>query len=275
MNEKFYYATGIKRTPKEISFYNAIERQAYISGLKKDRERIELEGWIPVDDLMEKREGDDEFHYYLNDPEKSSEPMNNWVKLSYKINSHGFRSEAEMPQFKKPRSIITLGCSVTYGYAMPIANIWPTIVSHTLNHRLYNLAYPAGSLDKAFRLCLTWLPLIRPSHVFLLEPPGVRYETISHALGYFDHTIDNISGIPVRFEKEDEWTLHREKTLRAIKSVCDQFETPFISTEMDKQFYDDVIKNYGRIDSARDLVHPGRNCHKQLANQMLLKAKIL
>jgi hypothetical protein len=271
MPEEFYYAMGIKQPIKEVSFWGEVEEKNYIDGLKKNRERYELEGWIPLEkELIEKFYLDEGFNYYLYTPGKPD--LQDWVKLSYRTNSHGFRMDEEMPTTTKRRSIITLGCSNTFGIGMPNGQIWPTLVGHSLRQRAYNLGYPAGSLDKAFRLLLAWLPVIRPSHVFLLEPPGVRYESISGSLGYSNHLTHNITGIPLRFEKEEEWILHREKTLRAIHSVCDQFDTPLTTMQIDDNHAAEVTKLFGRTDSARDLTHPGRFCHIRIAMTMLKKA---
>lgn len=267
MPDEFYYAMGIKQPIKEVLFWDEIEEKNYIDGLKNNRERYEEEGWIPLPP-DERVFG----HRYLHTP--SNPGINDWVHFSYKTNTHGFRMDDEMPTTKKVRSAIALGCSNTFGIGMPNGLIWPTIVSHTLKHRVYNLGYPGGSLDKAFRVLLAWLPIIRPAHVFLLEPPGVRYETISLSLRYHNHlsSWNNIQGIPLRFEREEEWMLHREKTMRAIKSLCDEFETPLITMQIDADHAPEVTKWFGRVDSARDLSHPGRYCHLRIALRMLQKA---
>ena len=190
------------------------------------------------------------------------------MELSYKINSHGFRCE-EIPVEKKPRSIIAIGCSNTFGVGMPVGQIWPTLVGNTLRQRPYNLGIPGGSLDSAFRVLLAWLPKIRPSHVFLLEPPGVRYETHTLSYGVAQSSIHAPEPVAMRFENEDEWELHREKTMRAIKSLCDQFDTPFYYLSYGEQLTTEIAEFFGTPDSARDLMHPGRNAHTYIAMKML------
>lgn len=259
------YARGIQpEKSTETSFMNDHEEELYELNLEERRSELEENGWIPLK-MNDEREVVG--HRYLYNPSKPK--LNDWVNLSYRINRHGFRGD-ELPTEPKPRSIMAFGCSNTFGFGMPEGQIWPTLVGNTLKMRCYNMGYPAGSLDKAFRLMMAWIPKIKPKHVFLLEPDGVRYESISHSLGYFDHTANNISGVPLRFEHEDEWILHREKTLRAIHSLCEQFETPITIYKVDShEFAQGITKLIGRVDAARDLIHPGRNCHIYTAMTML------
>jgi len=233
MKDEWLYARGVEEKPAEHSFYSTDSEELYQKNLKQ------------------------------NTPN-----MNDWVNLSYKINKHGFRGE-EMPTEKKPRSIITLGCSITFGVGMPVDQIWSTLVGNTLCQRAYNLGVPSGSLDLCFRVLLAWLPKIRPSHVFLLEPPGVRYETITRSFGMNSSTVDGTNPVGIRFEHEDEWTLHREKTMRGIKSLCDQFDTPFYHVSYDEQLTTETAEMFGRVDAARDMMHPGRNTHTYIAMNLL------
>ena len=261
------YGNGVAAKQEEVPFMLGDMETEYNRRLKENRADLELEGWIPLK-MNDEREVVG--HRYLYNPDKPH--LNDWVNLSYRINTHGFRGD-EMPTEPKPRSVMAFGCSNTFGIGMPEAQIWPTLVGNTLKMRCYNMGYPAGSLDKAFRLMMAWIPKVKPKHVFLLEPPGVRYESISHSMGYFDHNSNKIHGVPLRFEHEDEWILHREKTLRAIHSLCEQFETPITIYNPDSHEYaQGITKLIGRVDSARDLFHPGRNCHIYTAMNMLKMA---
>src|SRR6056300_1497585 len=181
MRDVLSTADGFFVEPTEHSHFSSDSMSLYETNLKENYDQLKENGWLSIEeDQIEKFYLDKGYNYYLYTPEKPV--LNDWVKLSYEVNSHGFRG-IEMPTVKKPRSIITLGCSNTFGVGMPIGQIWPTLVGNTLKIRAYNLGVPLGSLDTAFRVLLAWLPKIRPSHVFLLEPPGIRYETItSHGI---------------------------------------------------------------------------------------------
>jgi len=263
MNADWLCVDGVlRKKPLVKRYYSYDSEERYQQNLQEKRLRLEQEGWIALPP-MERCVGD-RFEYNPHDPK-----INDWVELSYEINEHGFRGQS-MPETKKPRSIITIGCSQTFGVGMPVGQIWPTLVGNTLRQRAYNLAMPSGSHDSAFRVLLSWLPRIRPSHVFFLEPPGVRYETITQTFGYVKSLPSHPKPIPFRFEHEDEWLLHREKTMRALKSLCDQFETPFI--HMDQTFSDEYFLMMEKQDHARDLTHWGRKVHIWWAMNMLKKA---
>lgn len=258
-------ANGVRVLAEELPFTVGDTEELYNLRLKEKRQTLEDHGWIPV-------EMDDERevigHRYLYNPQKPH--LNDWVNLSYRINTHGFRGE-EMPSEPKPRSVMAFGCSNTFGVGMPEGQIWPTLVGNTLRMRCYNMGVPIGSLDKAFRLMMAWIPKIKPKHVFLLEPPGVRYETITHSMGFLNNMANGtMHGIPVRFEHEDEWTLHKEKTMRAIYSLCEQFETPItVYSAGGDEYASNITDMLGYVDLARDLKHPGRNCHIYIAMNML------
>ena len=262
MKDHWLYARGFYEKPKEYSFYGSDSEELYQKNLKERYDELKENGWIHQGIV-----DDDRIIGYKYDYNPYNPQINDWVNLSYKINKHGFRGE-EMPTEKKPRSIMTLGCSNTFGIGMPVGQIWSTLVGNTLRQRAYNLGVPSGSLDTCFRVLLAWLPKIRPSHVFLLEPPGVRYET--HTLsGIIPSSVESTVPAGFRFEHEDEWVLHREKTMRAIKSLCDQFDTPFYHLSFDEQLAKETAEMFGRVDAARDLVHPGRNAHTYIAMNLL------
>jgi len=263
MKPEWSFANGRPEVSETHTFYSTDTEQQYETNLTDNRAELEKHGWIPLPPDP-RCVG----HRYQYNPDKPE--INDWVELSYQINSHGFRN-IEMPTEKKPRSVMALGCSTTFGVGMPVGQIWPTLVGNTLRYRCYNMGIPSGSLDSAFRVLLAWLPKIRPSSVFLLEPPGVRYETHTHMFRGINHSaIHHPEPVGIRFEHEDEWQLHREKTMRAIKSVCDQFETPLYHSQHD--YDDEYFTLFEEYDLARDLMHPGRKRHIYWAMKFLKMA---
>lgn len=262
MKPEWSYLDGKFHTSRVERFHNSDTEYLFNKNLKENYSLLEGNGWIPLP--ADERCVGDRFEYNPFDPN-----LNDWVELSYQINEHGFRGQ-EMPTEKKPRSIITIGCSTTFGVGMPVGQIWPTLVGNTIRQRAYNLGIPGGSLDSAFRVLMCWLPKIRPSHVFLLEPPGIRFETISNSFGYINSGANNIIPNAIRFEHEDEWILHKEKTMRAIKSLCEQFNTPFHYTHQDGD--DDFFKIFDAHDLGRDLMHAGRKRHIFWAMKLLKQA---
>jgi len=251
MNPKWLYMDGKEHTSRIDRFHNTDREDIFQKNLINNRDLLEENGWLPLP--PDERCVGDRFLYNPENP-----GLNDWIELSYQINSHGFRG-IEMPTEKKPRSVIAIGCSTTFGVGMPVGQIWPTLVGNTLRQRCYNLGICAGSHDSAFRVLLSWLPKIRPSHVFFLEPPGVRYETQTNSMGFCLSSIHAPNPVAMRFETEGEWIISREKTMRAIKSLCDQFETPFYHTHQDND--DEFFTVFDNHDLARDLMHAGRKRH--------------
>ena len=71
--------------------------------------------------------------------------------IEYKFNNYGYRGE----DFKGPAKIVTLGCSQTYGEALPQNYIWPEVFSNITSKKVHNLASPGdsvqGQIFKAFK----------------------------------------------------------------------------------------------------------------------------
>jgi len=265
MKPEWYYANGRVMDPVNEAFFNIDSETLYYKNLRDRYEYMKEAGWVPVED-DDAREVVGE--KYLYNPDKPA--FNDWINLSYDMNSHGFRIDQEMPNEKKPRSIITLGCSCTFGVGMPVGQIWPTLVGQSLRVKAYNLGVPLGSLDQAFRLLLAWLPKLRSKNVFLLEPPGVRYETITHTYGFNPSSVNSQpNSVPFRYEHEDEWTLSREKTMRAMRTLCDQFDVNFYHMPVTE--LDDIgdLYDMDTVYPARDLQHPGRKQHIYAAMRFL------
>jgi len=255
MKEYWGMADGKECTPEELPFYASDSEQLYNQNLVDNREELEKNGWKHHKPLPDDRVIGYKYDYNPDDP-----AINDWVNLSYRINTHGFRGE-EMPTASKKRSVICLGDSNTFGVGVPEGKIWSTRLSQTLRVRAYNLGIVNGSLDSAFRVLLYWLPKIKPSHVFMLTPSE----------GYEHHLATGIVSTPVSPMPtiEDEWILHREKVMRAMQSLCDQFNTPFIHDPCDGGDYFSLFQEH---DWSRDLQHYGSNRHIHVTMNLLKKA---
>lgn len=103
--------------------------------------------------------------------------------ISYDLNSWGFRSKdsREFKHIGSP-SLITVGCSFTFGTALPVESIWPTLVSNELNLELINLGVPGHGLD----LSTQWLlsnghTISNPKALVVLMPPPNRITWVEYA----------------------------------------------------------------------------------------------
>jgi hypothetical protein len=96
--------------------------------------------------------------------------------ISYDKNSWGFRSEScrEFESLTGP-SLITMGCSFTYGTGLPAHSIWPQLVADGLGLSLINLGTPGHGLTLGTR----WLldqghSIADPQAIVILIPPSGR-----------------------------------------------------------------------------------------------------
>jgi len=175
--------------------------------------------------------------------------VNNWIDKSftYKFNSHGFRCE----EFTNDPSIMFLGCSFTCGIGLPIETIWPELVSKHLNMRCANLGQGGGSNDTMFRLCHGWIDIVNPKIVFVLNPPGIRFEIVDES------NIDSLSiawGYKYRtflsdWSKDDNNNYFNNlKNNLAIENLCKARNIKYVLLDCNQ---------FPKIDAARDLSHAG------------------
>jgi hypothetical protein len=82
------------------------------------------------------------YFYIVNNPD---------TIIEYTLNNYKARGE----DFKETAEIVTLGCSQTYGEALPQNYIWPEVFSNITNKKVHNLAQRGDSVQgqvfKAFK----------------------------------------------------------------------------------------------------------------------------
>ena len=145
-----------------------------------------------------------------NDPSQNNhgDPVN-----EYNLNLLGYRSI----EFKKV-SLITAGCSVTYGMGVPLEETWSSIFSKKLNKKNVNLAAPGWSseaiVDNLFKYFYKYG---NPKIVAVLFPDYNRLIYTSHenyATAVDHHEVDaenkirvvNISMSPIRLEEREKYS---------------------------------------------------------------------
>lgn len=235
-----------KIVPYTSSWFGSDTEQHFTLNLETNSDRMAVNGW-----------------YTLSNNEYSLSAKNrstlNSAPLDYSINEFGFRS-APMPPNQLPRSIIALGDSNTLGVGMMDSIIWPTLVGNALRYRAINLGTLDGSLDSCYRLLFAWLPLIRSEYVFMLEPAKPRFENL------FSGKSEQLANA------QQNWVIHRDKTLRAMQNLCDQWNAKFFFISFGQCTEDGNIhiwNDNGEMDLARDLIHPGRRCHNYITYRLL------
>lgn len=188
-----------------------------------------------------------------------------WINavIDYDFNSHGFRC----PKFTEDPTIMFLGCSFTIGIGLPYEDIWPTLISKKLKMRSANLGIGGSGPDTAFRMCLAYIDKINPKIVIHMINPGIRFELLD------DYRIDLLTAMDSNnvklyqrlFADENNYFFNLQKNTLAIKMLCSERNIKFLQIESK-----DYIKS-SEPSLARDLVHEGRNEHKNAAEKILEK----
>lgn len=189
-----------------------------------------------------------------------------WNKrpVSYKFNAQGFRSD----EFTANDSIVFLGCSHAFGFALPYQNTAAKIVADSLNLACYNLSKPAGSFDTCFRFASYWLEKLRPKLVVIIEPEKERMEFKAYSYKTYIHLLPNLKSEYSKFYNDYVFydvnaEMNRQKNYLAIKYITESIGAKLITVDCT---FDVQDKYY-----ARDLGHAGIEPNYKKAQQILEK----
>lgn len=179
----------------------------------------------------------------------------------YNINEYGFRTVFD---FDNSESIITLGCSHTFGVGNRENEIWPYYLSQNLNLKLYNLGVPGGAMSSCFRVLTSWIDKIRPKLVILFEPHSARREFFNNG--------EIVGMLPSnrRFAKlrefyDDDEDVNNTSIIRnAIENICNKHNSKFFYFEHGFE----TVPERGIIDRGRDLQHFGPKSHLAMSRRM-------
>jgi hypothetical protein len=220
--------------------------------------------------------GCDHQHHYqsnLRDPKRYKELKDlGWVDtvIEYTYNSHGFRCE----EFDSRPSVLALGCSFTEGTGLPIEQTWPFYLSQMLGLHVWNLGSGGASIDTVFRMLDYYIKRLNVQHVFLLIPPGGRFEFQDSQNGFPIIQACNL-GAHVSFAKEwltqtNNSTYNLRKTMLAIQQLCKNHKKPLFAHNCNQTELLDLKLNKMKIfyDMARDLMHRGPYYQQWVAETM-------
>ena len=124
-------------------------------------------------------DSEDAYNRHLASPIKRGLlASNGWVDtpIQYELNSWGFRSKGcvEFDSIAEP-SLITMGCSFTFGTGLPGDSIWPELTAQHMGLGLINLATPGHGLSMGTQWLLTQgSSLVNPRAIAILMPPPGR-----------------------------------------------------------------------------------------------------
>ena len=189
VNGRIPYAFGWNRKlnePSRQKFSSTDSEDAWESNLKNQKDLLEKYGWLDTE-------------------------------VYYDLNSHGYRDE----EFKEsPNSIVAAGECFTYATGLPIEMSWPYLLGKELDTKIWNLALCTTGLDVTFRSLLSWLPVIKPKMVLLLENSQLGRE-----VWYIDEEKDEWN-TQIGFWSDYDWQkeLVESKTERFISRQKNQLK---------------------------------------------------
>ena len=187
----------------------------------------------------------------------------------YQTDDLGFRNP---PGVDISNSILTLGCSYTFGVGTPREIGWNYLLAEKLGVSYYNAGLPGLAPDGCFRIGYSLIPKYKPKAVYCLSPNRNRVEVISEFLlqgtpyttshwdydkkeydGFLRHTMDK------RFQ-----IIQEEKNILALEQLCIDNNIPFyiVSIRYLTKTMDHIMDTDGR-----DLMHSGIKTHTAIANQ--------
>lgn len=124
-------------------------------------------------------DNEERYRANLKDPESKQQlEKHGWVDadITYDINTWGFRSrgQVEFEDITGP-TLITMGCSFTFGTSLPQEQIWPQLLADRLNVELANIAVPGLELTAAVQWLLLKGDIIKhPYAIAVQQPPTGR-----------------------------------------------------------------------------------------------------
>jgi hypothetical protein len=195
----------------------------------------------------------------------------------YEIDEQGFRRAGPMSSHTW-----FMGCSYTFGEAMPREQIFPELVAASLGDGYYNFGTPGASMELVARLLFKLREHLPSKRVIVLLPPMSRYETLVD--GTFYNLVPNqpnyVEHLPDR-NMSNHLRYRIMKAAMLMRSVCDGNDCHFFhghtGTPMEngqEDGYRSQLASSGMpaslmTDRAADGMHYGQQSHRAIADFML------
>lgn len=196
-----------------------------------------------------------------------------WTKenVSYSLNKDGFRGPAK--QDIKGKYFCAFGCSITFGQSMNFEDTYGSQLADMLGMGYLNFGISGGSDDGSVRLAITHLNDLTPEFVVFQTTFDHRYESISNNFASTYGVQPTVGGkVPLDdgvffrdwIVNDVNRQLNQDKNIMAIKWLCHERSIPLYIISID-DFLSAMARNG---DYARDLRHPGRISHREIANNL-------
>lgn len=100
-------------------------------------------------------------NWFDTDIESRNFKINTSANISYKFNEYGYRCDS----FSKEcdRSVLTLGCSMTFGNGIPEGNRFSNIFCNLIGATNWNVGWPGVSNDFIGRMTSILVPALKPT----------------------------------------------------------------------------------------------------------------
>ena len=216
--------------------------------------------WLPMDT-------EERWNQHLADPAKKQLLINNgwWPPqhFTYRLNSHGFRSE----EFDLDPVVLCLGCSLTMGLGLPVGQIWPVILQHSLGIKCFNLGLAGCSADTCYRVLKHYICELNVVGVACLLPNQDRVEIMigGKYVNFVPQSRHLTQFYKTYVSEESNMIINRDKNLSAMRFLCVDRGVPFVWHCVG----DSLGPGHHNSSMARDLAHPGHAWQIALANTML------
>lgn len=213
------------------------------------------------------------------------QPDNFRQKVRIVLNSKGFRCK-EFEEINKDDYILFTGCSHTAGYGLHVEDTYPYIVSDLIGKSYYNLAVGGSGIDVLYHNLAIFFTsnLPKPKALVIQNPFLNRFARIKNS-----RLAESDRGPHVAYEgnwstnKSLEFTLLGEEIgffdmrLLMLKKLIENLNIPIVTINLPvygMEFYPNSIP-FEILDYALDNLHYGPKSHKQLANSVIDKLKML
>lgn len=230
--------------------------------------------------------GNDTFKTFRKTAKKKPE---DWYyrnkKLSYEMNSHGFRA----PEFDKVSwkdSVVVIGCSTTMGVGNAVEDCVPSILETIIDMPVINMGISGSAVDHA-----CWNSLVLHEHY---PKPKALVHIWSNIARYTDFLVDPIadnrlpkydilgtmmqpqSCIPQmdRYCVRHSWDVRSKMYTWADRALWKN-QLPYVEASFFKNTKADLphIGFVEEIDQARDQDHPGYQTNQLMARLVAVKLK--
>lgn len=115
-------------------------------------------------------------------PSEKSHGTKEHIKVTYKMNNYGHRSDDFVLLDQKIDNYLFVGCSTTFGEGLPIEYSWGYMCYEYLKKEcnylgnFFNLSFPGAGIKKISENIMRYSEMFgSPSHIFILLPDYARY----------------------------------------------------------------------------------------------------